>query len=158
MGRSARSTSEAVKKTSSLEQARAAAGAKGVEGPGGADPVVGELRRKGLLHLLVLHLVSDGRSYGNYLIDQISDMTGGWMSVNPNTMYPLLRQLESKGLIKGEWEHPERRSRRFYKITEKGEEERAKLVEEFIPLLQMISRGVEKIRVTLTGDSKESDT
>ena len=35
-------------------------------------------------------------------------------------MYPLLRQLESRGLIEGKWEHPERRSRRYYSITEEG--------------------------------------
>ena len=30
-------------------------------------------------------------------------------------MYPLLRSLEAEGLVAGEWEHPERRSRRFYR-------------------------------------------
>ncbi len=43
------------------------------------------------------------------------------ISVNPNTMYPLLRELESKGMIEGKWEHPDRRTRRFYEITKAGE-------------------------------------
>ena len=32
----------------------------------------------------------------------------------------LLRQLESDGLIKGSWEHPDRRTRRYYSITAAG--------------------------------------
>ena len=43
--------------------------------------------------------------------------------MNPNTMYPLLRELESRGLIEGRWEHPERRSRRYYAITAEGKKE-----------------------------------
>ncbi len=60
---------------------------------------------------MVLHFVAQEPSYGNQLMDRISRLTAGALAVNPNTMYPLLRTLESKGLIAGEWEHPERRSR-----------------------------------------------
>src|SRR5215210_4551110 len=75
------------------------------------DPFAGELRRRQILPLLVLHLINEGPSYGNQLMERIGAMTAGVLSVNPNTMYPLLRQLESHGLIEGQWEHPERRSR-----------------------------------------------
>ena len=47
------------------------------------------------------------------------------MSLNPNTMYPLLRELESGGFIEGQWEHPEKRSRRMYTLTDSGREEYA---------------------------------
>ena len=92
------------------------------------DPFTGELRRREVLPLLVLHLIAQGPSYGNQLIERIGAMTAGVLSVNPNTMYPLLRQLEGRGLIKGEWEHPERRSRRYYSLTRKGRTEYARLV------------------------------
>ena len=46
------------------------------------------------------------------------------ISVNPNTIYPLLRQLEAEELIKGDWEHPDRRTRRYYSITAAGRRER----------------------------------
>src|ERR671914_716399 len=78
------------------------------------DPFTGGLRRHEVLPLLVLHLISQGPSYGNQLMERIAGMTAGVLSVNPNTMYPLLRQLEERGLIQGEWEHPERRTRRYY--------------------------------------------
>ena len=66
-------------------------------------------------------------TYGNQLIDRITTLTGGVLTVNPNTMYPLLRDFEARGLIEGQWEHPERRSRRFYSLTNAGEEELARL-------------------------------
>ena len=76
-----------------------------------------------ILPLLVLHLINEGPSYGNQLMERIGAMTAGVLSVNPNTMYPLLRQLESRGLIEGQWEHPERRSRRYYSLTDEGRAE-----------------------------------
>ena len=65
------------------------------------DPFVGELRRRGLLPLLVLHLLGAGPSYGNELMERVRVATGGLVAVNPNTMYPLLRRLEEDGLVVG---------------------------------------------------------
>ena len=67
-------------------------------GAGSADPVAGELRRAGVVPLLVLELLGGGPSYGNRLIDGIAELSGGLLAVNPNTMYPLLRSLEDRGL------------------------------------------------------------
>src|SRR5204863_8807623 len=117
-------TDQAVAEAASLEAAKAAAGAREARrggGPGTADPLVGELRRAGLLRLLVLHFCAGGPCYGNQLMERIAELTGGLVAVNPNTMYPLLRALEAEGLLAGEWEHPERRSRRFYRTTAAGE-------------------------------------
>jgi PadR family transcriptional regulator PadR len=111
-----------------------------------ADPLVGDLRRAGLLPLLVLHYVSREPSYGNQLIDRIAELTGGALAVNPNTMYPLLRSLEEQGLLAGEWEHPERRSRRFYRATAAGETERERLAADMQPRLDRIARSIAAIR------------
>ena len=92
----------------------------------GGDPLAGELRKQ-LLPLLVLHFAREEPTYGNQLIDRITALTGGVLTVNPNTMYPLLRDFEARGLIEGQWEHPERRSRRFYRLTEAGEAELERL-------------------------------
>jgi len=144
----ARRTSDAVARTASLEQAQAAAGGRG---PGTADPFVGELRKGGLLPLLVLHLVAAEPSYGNQLIDAIRRLSAGALAVNPNTMYPLLRSLESQGMIAGEWEHPERRSRRFYRITAKGRTERDRLAARLAPRLDAVAAAVELIREEVLG-------
>jgi PadR family transcriptional regulator PadR len=109
------------------------------------DPFAGQLRRRQILPLLVLHLINEGPSYGNKLMERIGSMTAGVLSVNPNTMYPLLRQLEERGLIQGEWEHPERRSRRYYVLTKEGEAEYARLVEEVRPFLDSVKSSVDEI-------------
>jgi len=139
-----RDTERAVAEAAPLSEAREATGA--AAGAGSADPVAGELRRAGLLPLLVLHLLADGPSYGNHLIEQIAELTGGLLSVNPNTMYPLLRTLEQQGLAEGAWEHPERRSRRFYAITPAGEAERERLRGEISPRLAAIAASIERLR------------
>ena len=109
------------------------------------DPFAAELRRRSILPLLVLHLINEGPSYGNKLMERIGAMTAGVLSVNPNTMYPLLRQLEGRGLIEGQWEHPERRSRRYYSITEEGRAEYARLVDEVRPFLDSVKSSVDEI-------------
>jgi DNA-binding PadR family transcriptional regulator len=111
----------------------------------GQDPLSGELRRREVLPLLVLHLIAAGPSYGNQLMERIAGMTEGVLTVNPNTMYPLLRKLEAAGLIEGNWEHPERRTRRFYSITEAGRDEYARLLEEVRPFLDSVARSIDDI-------------
>ena len=109
------------------------------------DPFTGELRRREVLPLLVLHLIAQGPSYGNQLMERIAGMTAGVLSVNPNTMYPLLRQLESRGLIAGEWEHPERRTRRYYSLTDEGRAEYDRLVDEVRPFLDSVKTSIDEI-------------
>ena len=109
------------------------------------DPFTGELRRRAILPLLVLHLIAETPSYGNQLIERIGAMTAGVLSVNPNTMYPLLRQLEGRGLIEGQWEHPERRSRRYYSLTDEGRSEYARLVEDVRPFLDAVKESIDEI-------------
>ena len=109
------------------------------------DPFTGELRRREVLPLLVLHLIAQGPSYGNQLMERIAGMTAGVLSVNPNTIYPLLRQLESRGLIAGEWEHPERRTRRYYSLTDEGRAEYERLVEEVRPFLDSVKTSIDEI-------------
>ena len=154
--RRAAATREAVQQAAKVAEAREAArqiGGRAVEpAPTAAerrrperDPFTGELRRREVLPLLVLHYISAGPSYGNQLMERISAVTEGVLSVNPNTMYPLLRQLESRGLIEGRWEHPERRSRRYYSLTKEGEKEYSRLVNDVRPFLDSVLRSIEEI-------------
>ena len=138
-------TRDAVAQTTRVHDAEETARGAGRSQRGPADPLTGGLRRADVLPLLVLHLISDGPSYGNQLMERIGSVTAGVLSVNPNTMYPLLRQLEGRGLIEGRWEHPERRSRRYYSITESGREEYERLHREVRPLLDSIARSIEEI-------------
>ena len=142
-----------------VDPARAAAGtatapgapSKDLPGPGRSDALVGELRKGGLLPLLVLHEVASGPSYGNQLIERVTELTAGVVAANPNTMYPLLRSLEAKGMLEASWEHPERRSRRFYSITAAGSAERDRLASELAPQLDSLATAIERIRGEVLG-------
>lgn len=101
--------------------------------------------RREVLPLLVLHFIAEQPSYGNQLMERIAKLTEGVLSVNPNTMYPLLRQLESQGLIEGKWEHPVRRTRRYYSLTDAGRAELERLRREVRPFLRAVRDSVERI-------------
>src|SRR3954454_10432986 len=115
-------------------------------GPGAQDPLAGDLRKAGLLPLLVLHFAARDRCYGHMLVERIGELTHGALAVHPNTMHPILPSLHANGLIEGRWEHPERRSRRFYSITAAGEAERIRLARELAPRLERIQHSIETIR------------
>jgi PadR family transcriptional regulator, regulatory protein PadR len=138
----------------------ARAGAEGVQEREGrrpgrpSDAFGGDIRRRDVFPLLVLHLIGAEPTYGNRLIESIEEITQGTISVNPNTMYPLLRELEANGMIAGKWEHPDRRTRRFYEITKAGEKEYKRLVEEVEPFLDSVVRSVTLIKREVYGDGK----
>ena len=154
-----RATREAVARTSRVADAREAARSldtraeeRPPRAPGDRDPFTGELRKREILPLLVLHFMSEGPSYGNALIERIDAVTAGVLHVNPNTMYPLLRQLEARGLVEGRWEHPERRSRRYYSLTAEGRKEYRRLVKDVRPFLDRMSQATDEIVREVYGD------
>src|SRR3954454_14900191 len=140
----------------------ARAGAEGVQeresrrggGPSGA--LGGEIRRRGGFPLLVLQLVAREPTYGNRLIESIEEITDGTISVNPNTMYPLLREMEGQGLVEGRWELPDRRTRRYYSITPAGRREYKRLKAEVEPFLGSVIQSVSLIKDEIYGDSSPS--
>ncbi|MGZ5326185.1 MAG: PadR family transcriptional regulator [Solirubrobacterales bacterium] len=111
-----------------------------------SDALGGDIRRRDIFPLLVLHLVAKQETYGNRLIEAIEEMTEGVISVNPNTIYPLLRELEEKGMIEGRWEHPDRRSRRYYAITAAGRREYKRLRTEVEPFLDSVIRSMTLVK------------
>ena len=73
---------------------------------------------------LLLYLISEsGRIHGYRLIKEIRRRSDGFFHFREGTVYPALHKLESDGLIRGRWqEQPNGQQRRYYTITEKGEE------------------------------------
>jgi len=76
---------------------------------------VSELRR-GTVVLGVLNQLSSPK-YG-YSLGQ--ELTEKGVPVDGNTLYPLLRRLESQGLLKSEWDMSEGKPRKYYVRTAKG--------------------------------------
>jgi PadR family transcriptional regulator PadR len=116
-----------------------------------SDALGGDIRRRDVFPLLVLHLISREEAYGNRLIEEIERITDGVISVNPNTIYPLLRKMEADGLIEGRWEHPDRRSRRYYSITAAGRREQKRLRGEVEPFIDSVIRSMTLLQRELYG-------
>lgn len=79
---------------------------------------------RGFLQVLVL-LSLEESMYGYKMLN--SYRKNGY-EVEENTLYPLLRRLESKGFISSKWSVDENRPKKFYKITDKGKSLREKLL------------------------------
>lgn len=115
------------------------------------DLFLSEVKTRDIFPLLILHLVREEPGYGNSLMAQIREISAGAMSVSPNTVYPLLRRLEEKGYVKGEWERPETRSRRFYEITPRGEEKYQEIKGRFEVHLLRVRQAIESLHRELYG-------
>lgn len=119
------------------------------------NPFVANLLSKGggLLPLLVLHFLSDRPRYGNEIMELISEWTRGQWVANPGAIYPLMDELEENGLILGEWEDPEKRTVRIYRLTEEGEQELPRLKAIVRPKLLEAIRAL-KLMVEGLGDAE----
>ena len=115
------------------------------------DIFLSEVKTRDVFPLLVLHIVREEPAYGNAIMARIREICAGTMSVSPNTIYPLLRRLEEKGYVEGEWERPDTRSRRFYKITPGGEQKYAEIKGRFEGHLLRVREAIESLRREIYG-------
>lgn len=76
-----------------------------------------ELRR-GAIVLSALSQLKDPM-YGYNLVSVLSE---NGISVEANTLYPLLRRLEAQGVLESHWETGEAKPRKYYNTTPKGNE------------------------------------
>jgi PadR family transcriptional regulator PadR len=53
------------------------------------------------------------------------------LAIDEGTLYPLLRRLESQGLLTSEWREENKRSKRFYRLSAEGEVILKQLLEEW---------------------------
>ena len=53
------------------------------------------------------------------------------MDIDENTLYPLLRRLESQGLLESTWREENKRNKRFYHLSASGEVLLVQLLEEW---------------------------
>jgi|SRR5436190_18519326 len=85
-----------------------------------------ELRR-GSLILAVLGLLR-AEHYGYTLRKALAE-TG--VEIDEGALYPMLRRLESQGLLVSEWREEEKRNKRFYRLSDNGTEILARLIAEW---------------------------
>jgi len=75
-----------------------------------------ELRR-GYLALAVLAQLR--KEHYGYTLRKAFDDLG--LEIDESTLYPLLRRLESQGLLESEWRETDKRRKRFYRLSSSGE-------------------------------------
>lgn len=70
--------------------------------------------------MAVLQLLSTGEKYGYELIERLDKGTDGILEMGHSTLYPMLYNLEAKGVITSRLDETGARPRRYYSLTEKG--------------------------------------
>jgi len=92
---------------------------------------------KGVAPVVVLEILSRGQMYGYELSEAIEQRSGNILTLGRGTLYPLLYNLEAKGLVAAEWQESEnKRKRRYYSITGKGKDQLAHQKEQWLQLQQ----------------------
>jgi PadR family transcriptional regulator PadR len=77
--------------------------------------------KKGSAEMLVLALLEDRQRHGYEIAKVIETRSGGAISFQAASLYPILYRLEKRGLIEGRWvEKAGARRRRFYRLTAAG--------------------------------------
>ena len=102
------------------------------------DNLVLEMRR-GVIVLAVLSQCNQ-EQYGYSLMKSISEKG---LEIDQGTLYPLLRRLETQGLLSSSWRLEDARPRRYYVISPEGQKILPKLVMEWESMVQMMRRMLE---------------
>ena len=108
-----------------------------------------ELRR-GCLAVAVLGQLRT-ELYGYAIRKALSDQG---LAIDENTLYPLLRRLESQGLLVSQWREEDKRNKRFYRLSPVGEEVLASLLAEW----RQMNSALERILAVPTGHKMQEQT
>jgi len=118
------------------------------------DNLVQELRR-GVITLAVLGQLQE-EQYGYSAMKLLAEKG---LEIDQGTLYPLLRRLETQGLLESRWRIEDARPRRYYSISERGRkvlprlrEEWTKMIHTMEPLLLELAQMTSKV----TGGSDEN--
>jgi PadR family transcriptional regulator PadR len=104
-----------------------------------ADELIEKMRmelRRGSLTIAVLAQLRT-EHYGYTLRKALEDLG---LSIDEGTLYPLLRRLESQGLLTSEWREEDKREKRFYRLSAEGRKVLSQLLEEWRDLNASLDR------------------
>ena len=100
-----------------------------------------ELRRGCLVLAVLAQLRTE--HYGYTLKKELNDRG---MDIDEGTLYPLLRRLETQGLLVSEWREEDKRNKRFYRLSPDG----TRVLEDLLAEWQQLNASVE----TIVGQSR----
>ena len=99
--------------------------------------------RRGILDVCVLRAVTDEDSYGYKIIKDVSP----YVTISESTLYPILKRLETGGLLTVKSVEHNGRLRKYYRITGAGQERIAAFLsewEELMRIYRFIEGGTQK--------------
>ena len=102
------------------------------------DNLIQELRR-GSLVLFVLSQMNK-KQYGYSLLQ---DLNSKGLSLEPGTLYPLMRRLEKQGLLESEWDLEGGRPRKYYILSEAGSRTFDRMKEEWQQLAKQMETALD---------------
>ena len=94
-----------------------------------------ELRRGSLVLAVLARLRSE--QYGYSLRVALAE---DGIEMEESTLYPLLRRLESQGLLTSEWREEDKRKKRFYRLSSEGEAVLKRLHAEWLRISASLER------------------
>ena len=91
---------------------------------------------------LILAVLKRGDSYGYEIVQEVKELTSEKINWKEASIYPVLKKMESNGMIKSYWKVEEnQRPRKYYTILSDGKKQLEKNVDEW----QMIHSVLEKL-------------
>ena len=97
--------------------------------------------RKGVLELCILSILSKGDAYPTEIIEKLKDTK---LVVVEGTLYPLLTRLKNTGLLNYRWEESNSGPpRKYYKLTEIGEQYLKELQISWRELVEAVNKTID---------------
>lgn len=99
----------------------------------------------------VMQLLVSGEMYGYQLVESLASRSQGVFELGQSTLYPMLYNLESKGLVASrEKKGPNGRQRRYYRLTTKGKKKLEADRQQWTELVKgMTALGLTRTRTTI---------
>ena len=102
--------------------------------------------KKGSIEMLTLLMLQEADIYGYQLIQMLSDRSGGKLTVQEGSLYPLLYRMVDSGYISGrdvtvETRHGRKRNRVLYHLEPSGRDRLSELKAEF----DQVQEGIQNV-------------
>ncbi len=95
---------------------------------------------KGILSNIVLKLLHENdRMYGYEITKKTKEQTNGGFTITEGALYTILHKLEAEEVLEVEFEIVGGRTRKYYKLSEKGEKESVLKIEELKEFIYNLS-------------------
>jgi len=96
---------------------------------------------KGTLKTIILSLLEEkGRMYGYEMTKEVEKLTDGKVKITWGGLYPTLHKLEADHLIVAEEVNIGKRLRKYYTLTESGNNSAKEKVQEFIDFVAIMGK------------------